>query len=611
MISYAGQNLLLEDQAGKLSRFADHYLSLDDLRIFGAPTAIADERTGSFKNCLLAGTPTPNWPDPSPLRINSLYWPTGAARWAFGLFLVDQNTNDSIVEALPGNATAAQLIIADSSFNSVVEPDGFTVDRNGRAALSTAMFCLPPRQVSPTDSLWLLPLVDVRYYWQFRLVPPSFTPATWDDAFGTLGTALGITVNSSAVDSAFCSPDFDLLAVEGTNAALMLDAMAASVGQRIIRQPSGDVWSYDATESGTEFDDNISGVTRTQNEKSTQLAGGDFSAESLTDITPEKVSVMFPGATPDDPLVVVDELASSHTLETWVAGTKKSISIPWFTVATGEEGAAQPTTSMNDLASALAGAYYDYIGKWFDLTFASVKKWQTTGYDNYTEWSCGLRRKDGTYSAQTRIQSLPYNFGIDEVLPYTCGGLGDKPSCGTNKIKRVILDAALASGSTAAASEYKWDTGTSAWVDTGNTLTVSEILGVCSDIASGTVCAVAKLPGIGWSVISAQCTCDEVQRILITGSPTGGTYTLTFDGQTTAAIQWNAATVDVRAALEALSNIDVGDVLVTGGPHPGTAIDVEFIGQYENTDVSEMTATSSLTGGTYPAITVTTIQGGG
>ena len=182
---------------------------------------------------------------------------------------------------------------------------------------------------------------------------------------------------------------------------------------------------------------------------------------------------------------------------------------------------------------------------------------------------------------------------------------------GGNKIKRVILDAALASGSTAAASEYKWDTGTSAWVDTGNTLTVREILGVCSGIASGTVCVVAKLPGAGWSVISAQCTCNELQLIIITGSPPSGTYTLTFDGQTTTAIAYNATAGTVRSALEALSNINVGDVIVTGGPHPDTAIQVEFTGQYANTDVSEMTATSSLTGGTSPAIVITTIQGGG
>ena len=41
---------------------------------------------------------------------------------------------------------------------------------------------------------------------------------------------------------------------------------------------------------------------------------------------------------------------------------------------------------------------------------------------------------------------------------------------------------------------------------------------------------------------------------------TGGTFTLTFDGQTTAPIAYNATNAVTQAALEALSNIDPGDV---------------------------------------------------
>ena len=99
---------------------------------------------------------------------------------------------------------------------------------------------------------------------------------------------------------------------------------------------------------------------------------------------------------------------------------------------------------------------------------------------------------------------------------------------------------------------------------------------------------------------------NEVQTLTITGSPTGGSYTLTFSGQTTSAIPYNATTADVKAALEGLSNVNFGDVTVAGGPHPGTAITVAFGGQYEHTDVAQMTATGSFTGGSSPAIAVTT-----
>jgi hypothetical protein len=104
---------------------------------------------------------------------------------------------------------------------------------------------------------------------------------------------------------------------------------------------------------------------------------------------------------------------------------------------------------------------------------------------------------------------------------------------------------------------------------------------------------------------------SEVQTVTITGGPTGGTYTLTFSGQTTAAIPYNATAAQVKTALEALSNVAVGEVAVSGGPHPGTAIVVTFGGQYMGDDVPQMTATASLTGGTSPAVAVATTTAGG
>lgn len=104
---------------------------------------------------------------------------------------------------------------------------------------------------------------------------------------------------------------------------------------------------------------------------------------------------------------------------------------------------------------------------------------------------------------------------------------------------------------------------------------------------------------------------NEVERITITGTPTGGTFTLTYSGQTTAAIAYNATASAVQSALEALSNIGVGDVSCTGGPFPGAAVDVEFTGALAGTNVTQMTATSSLTGGSTPAVAVTTVTSGG
>lgn len=99
-------------------------------------------------------------------------------------------------------------------------------------------------------------------------------------------------------------------------------------------------------------------------------------------------------------------------------------------------------------------------------------------------------------------------------------------------------------------------------------------------------------------------TVNEVQTISITGTPTGGTYSLVFGGQTAAAIPYNATAVAVQNALRALSTIGPTGVNVTGGPHPGTPIVVTFAGTLAATNVPPITAVGAFTGGTTPTITV-------
>ena len=58
----------------------------------------------------------------------------------------------------------------------------------------------------------------------------------------------------------------------------------------------------------------------------------------------------------------------------------------------------------------------------------------------------------------------------------------------------------------------------------------------------------------------------EIQKLTITGNPTAGTFTITFGGQTTAAINWNDSTATVQTKLTALSSIGAGNLACTGGP---------------------------------------------
>lgn len=100
---------------------------------------------------------------------------------------------------------------------------------------------------------------------------------------------------------------------------------------------------------------------------------------------------------------------------------------------------------------------------------------------------------------------------------------------------------------------------------------------------------------------------NEVQTITVDAA--GGTFTITFDGETTAAIAYNAAASAVQAALLLLSNLDAGDVAVTGDA--GGPFTLTFGGKYAGQNVPAVTTgVGSLTGGAGTAVVTTGTAGG-
>lgn len=98
----------------------------------------------------------------------------------------------------------------------------------------------------------------------------------------------------------------------------------------------------------------------------------------------------------------------------------------------------------------------------------------------------------------------------------------------------------------------------------------------------------------------------EAQTVTLGGTVTGGTFTLTYAGQTTAGIAYNATSSAVQAALEALSNIAPGDITVGGSAGgPWTVTFAARLG-----DVAQMTGSAAGLTGTAPTVTVTTTTGG-
>lgn len=127
------------------------------------------------------------------------------------------------------------------------------------------------------------------------------------------------------------------------------------------------------------------------------------------------------------------------------------------------------------------------------------------------------------------------------------------------------------------------------------------------------------LPSFGRGILVTATTpvtgTNCIQTITIGGTPTAGTFTLSFKGKTTAAITWSATNAtlvaNIDAALEALSVIGTGGVTTAVGTMTagiGT-ITVTFTANNAKLAISTMGSVSSLTG-TAPTLAVATTTPG-
>ncbi|MFO0845934.1 MAG: calcium-binding protein [Gemmataceae bacterium] len=85
---------------------------------------------------------------------------------------------------------------------------------------------------------------------------------------------------------------------------------------------------------------------------------------------------------------------------------------------------------------------------------------------------------------------------------------------------------------------------------------------------------------------------DEVQRVTANGQP-GGTFRLTFQGQTTAPLDAGATAAQVQAALGALAGIGTNNVEVSDRGLPAGTWDVRFVRGLGNRDVELLTASGA------------------
>ncbi len=130
-------------------------------------------------------------------------------------------------------------------------------------------------------------------------------------------------------------------------------------------------------------------------------------------------------------------------------------------------------------------------------------------------------------------------------------------------------------------------------------------------LATGDDTPAAGINGGGFGPFNDQLT-DEQQTVRVANA-TGGTFTLTFNGQTTAPLPYNATGAQVDAALEALSNIGAENIQTSGGPVNTANLNVFFRRALQQSNQNQITANGAGLTGTTPTVTTATaaLQEGG
>jgi hypothetical protein len=200
------------------------------------------------------------WPR-GPVRAGVLCWPTwGASRFATAHYLCNETALAAIHGA--GGGMDFQPLLLD----------------DGTSSIQTDMWLLPARPLSlaasadeAAEKLYLLTLVDNRFFWWFR--PGVYTSdpltASVSQLYDAIGLALGIEIAYPLDTSRFVTPDPSLSVWDYQPLPLILDQVAATVMHRIVCGLDGSVTAVNVDGAQALYTPNLDLTTP-------RIAGGQF-----------------------------------------------------------------------------------------------------------------------------------------------------------------------------------------------------------------------------------------------------------------------------------------------------------------------------------------------
>lgn len=418
MIQIGQTPVILLDSRGLIEPAIERHHSLELMRAFGKSAAVEVPR-GS--NLLF-----PNYPDLPAPRINQLVIPTGATRWGYGLFLVNTAMKDAILAEAAANSRKVKV-----QFYSANNWNLGSTATNFQPVLSLTMSPLPPRPITPTNvsesddlkNLWLLPMVDQRYWWQFLNVD-LIESQTFSDVASIL-TYLNGKLNSTATISLTCAnpahnqiPD---IATDNNyeNVATVIETLAWHLGCQLV--PEITIKGLRNVDQETQF--KLISVDDSPLIYANNLAGkagiADCTRQSGVVTSPDSgwelngLPVIEGGglfSTQNSPFLPEKIVIPAKDVAAQRKASDVGITLP---VITGAIGVLRlkwkgQTTVPDALRDQAVKDYYNRFAKCYDYTFSGVQRWQLTAWDDCLIVS-QIRQQSGL-RCQTRVRSWLQNL---------------------------------------------------------------------------------------------------------------------------------------------------------------------------------------------------------
>lgn len=374
-----------------------------------------------FESSALRVARDPWFESPYPIEpapgINEIVIPTGAARYAKALILVDQQTMIALAKAVWGRAENIEenedaIILEDEE----LAPSGNWGDKqnyldlvfryNGKS-LTWSMTALTPQLT--LGSLWIVPLVDQRYFLNRKLRAVEFTDGTdmtWTELFDELQTISGMFIEKpNEFNEFYLNPDRETFESEGVGVGNAIDAAAMSVGLRVVpitngtelklmdAQDSIDLIKSNYFKDYTEHDP-VDGPYIPQDRQ----LGGFYPQKAK----PKELKLVAPILRNYFNCSSQEEYSStinSDGIETIIIFTTCWIQY------TGETKDSGSNSQLYNLTEQLR----EDLEKWLEWShngaFAAVAEYELTGHDDY--WSIGWRPGKVVNS---QVRSLPNDF---------------------------------------------------------------------------------------------------------------------------------------------------------------------------------------------------------